>query len=117
MSFRGKALRVEGVEGATPLSSLKEKLQELTAVPTANQKLVRVRSLSNCSACCTSCFLCVFPLAFMSYCATCWVRFIAAVVSVDCDTIISQASRRDACSLRAVLRRRSGVVYSLELYE
>lgn len=40
VSFRGKTLLVEVLEGTIPLSSLKEKLEELTAVPTANQKLV-----------------------------------------------------------------------------
>lgn len=43
MSFRGKQLRVEGVGHATSVTSLKEKLEELTTVPVANQKLVRAK--------------------------------------------------------------------------
>ena len=40
VSFRGKALVVQGVGGATLIADLKEKLADLTAVPTDNLKLV-----------------------------------------------------------------------------
>ena len=40
VSFRGKALVVQGVGGATSIADLKEKLADVTAVPTDNQKLV-----------------------------------------------------------------------------
>lgn len=41
VSFRGKPLTVTGVDHATAVENLKNKLEELTAVPVANQKLVR----------------------------------------------------------------------------
>lgn len=41
VSFRGKPLTVTGVDHATAVEHLKTKLEELTAVPVANQKLVR----------------------------------------------------------------------------
>lgn len=40
VSFRGKALVLQGVGGATSIADLKEKLADLTAVPIDNQKLV-----------------------------------------------------------------------------
>lgn len=41
VSFRGKPITVADVGRATAVASLKEKLEELTGVPVANQKLVR----------------------------------------------------------------------------
>lgn len=49
VSFRGKALVVQGVGGLTSIADLKEKLAGLTSVPTDNQKLV--------SYCCTAVIL------------------------------------------------------------
>ncbi|CAM9264285.1 unnamed protein product [Ectocarpus sp. 13 AM-2016] len=40
VSFRGKPLTVTGVDHATAVQNLKNKLEELTAVPVANQKLI-----------------------------------------------------------------------------
>ncbi|CAN0047645.1 unnamed protein product, partial [Ectocarpus sp. 8 AP-2014] len=40
VSFRGKPLTVTGVDHATAIENLKNKLEELTAVPVANQKLI-----------------------------------------------------------------------------
>lgn len=41
VSFRGKPLVVTGVGGGTAVEGLKEKLEGLTGIPVANQKLVR----------------------------------------------------------------------------
>lgn len=43
VSFRGKPVVVTGVGGETAVEGLKEKLEGLTGVPVANQKLVRGR--------------------------------------------------------------------------
>lgn len=43
VSFRGKSVVVTGVAGGTAVQVLKEKLEGLTGVPVANQKLVRGR--------------------------------------------------------------------------
>lgn len=40
VSFRGKPLTVGGLEPTTPLAELKDRLEKLTSVPVANQKLV-----------------------------------------------------------------------------
>ncbi|CBJ49209.1 conserved unknown protein [Ectocarpus siliculosus] len=40
VSFRGEPLTVTGVDHATAVENLKNKLEELTAVPVANQKLI-----------------------------------------------------------------------------
>lgn len=44
VSFRGKPVVVTGVGGGTTVEGLKEKLEGLTGVPVANQKLVRETS-------------------------------------------------------------------------
>lgn len=46
VSFRGKALVVQGVGGLTSIADLKEKLADLTSVPIDNQKLVSCSSSS-----------------------------------------------------------------------
>lgn len=43
VSFRGKPIVVAGVGSETSVEGLKERLEGLTGVPVANQKLVRAR--------------------------------------------------------------------------
>lgn len=82
MSFRGKSLSLGGLDRATHLSALKVKLEELTTVPVANQKLVRA-DLSNGFA--------FFGLRFVS----------VKHVNFKSDKIKKKRCRRQTCRVSA----------------